>query len=166
MQLTNYLSTKNLLHSLQHGFLLGRSTVTNMLSFDGNIATIILKKHPYDILFIDFKKAFDKTPHKHVLNDLVRIEICDNALTWFETFLHGSTQQVRVGDCLSSICYVTSDAVQGATLGLTLYYILTDPLLREFTVPEKTFADDVKFIADVQQQTKAEVQAEIGKVIS
>ena len=89
MQLTNYLSTNNLQYSSQHGFISGRCTITNMLSFDATIATTISKKHPYNIISINFKKAFDKVPHQHVLNVLVRIGIRDNAFKWFETFFHG-----------------------------------------------------------------------------
>ena len=57
---------------------------------------------------------------------------------------------VHVCDCLSSICDVTSDIVQGSTPGPTLYTILTDPLLRRFSVSVDAFEYNVKFIADVQ----------------
>ena len=68
--------------------------------------------------------------------------------------------RTRAGDCLSSICDVTSGVVQSSTLAPKLSNILTGPLLRKFTVPMDTFANDV------QEQTKAEVQAEVDKVIS
>ena len=70
MQLTIFLSDHNALDQSQHGFISGRSTVTNMLHFDTAIAAILSKNHAYDVISVDFKKAFDKAPHHHVLEAL------------------------------------------------------------------------------------------------
>ena len=106
-----------------------RSTVTNMFHFDAAIAAILSKNHVYDVISVDFTKAFDKAPHHHVLEALARVGISNRALQWFGSFLSERTQQVRVGDCLPSTCDVTSGAIQSSTLGPVLYTILIDPLL-------------------------------------
>ena len=62
-QLTLFLEYNHILHQSQHGFIHGRSTLTNLLSFDNRIVDILSKGHPHDIITIDFKKAFDKASH-------------------------------------------------------------------------------------------------------
>ena len=73
----------DLLHHVQHGFTTGRSTVTHLLRFDAVVASIISsiisRNHAYDIISVDFKKAFDKAPHHHVLLALSDMEMCGAA---------------------------------------------------------------------------------------
>ena len=111
MQLTIFLTDHNALDQSQHDFTPGRSTVTNMLHFDSTIAAILSTNHAYDVISVDFKKAFDKDLNHHVLEALARVGVSNRALQWFRSFLSGRTQQVRVGDCLSSTCDVTSGTV-------------------------------------------------------
>ena len=113
----HFLTDHNALNQSQHGFTSGRSTVKNMLHFDATIAAILSKNHAYDVISVDFKKAFDKAPYHHVLEALARVCISNRALQWFGSFRSGRTQQVSIGDCLSSTCDVTSGTVQGSTLG-------------------------------------------------
>jgi hypothetical protein len=54
----------------------GRLTFTNVLHFDAAIADIISRDHAYDMVSIDFMKAFDKAPHHRVLNALSLLGIC------------------------------------------------------------------------------------------
>ena len=67
-QLVQFLSDRKLLSQAQHGFIAGRSTVTNMLTFDKYIGGYLMSKHPYNVISLDFqKKAFDKAPHAPLL---------------------------------------------------------------------------------------------------
>ena len=104
----------------QHGYTNGRSTLTNMLCFDAALADVSSRDHAYDIIAFDFKKAFDKAPHHHVLEALRKLGVCNTALKWFASFLSGRTQQVRVGSSLSTTCDVTSGILQGLRLKSTI----------------------------------------------
>ena len=86
------------------------------------------------------------------------------ALSWLRSFLTGRTQQVRLGDSLSSSVDVTSVIVQGSTLGPDLFTIFADSLLRSVSLPFDGFADDIQFLADVIVKSKSEVQAELDKI--
>jgi hypothetical protein len=105
-QLTSYLNDNNLLHHAQHGFTCGRSTVTNMLHFDAAITDAASSNHAYDVIAVDFKKAFDKAPHECVLDALKCMGVSGKAHHWFASFLQGRTQQVRVGCSLSYEYYI------------------------------------------------------------
>ena len=67
-QLTSYIYDSELLCNKQHGFTVGRSTLTNLLNCDAAIANIMLAGHSYDLLSFNFMKAFDKVPHNEVHN--------------------------------------------------------------------------------------------------
>ena len=82
-QLTLFLEDNHILHQSQYGFIHSRSTLTNLLSFDNRIADILSKGHPYDIITIDFKKAFDKASHTAIFQPLANAGIAGKTLAWF-----------------------------------------------------------------------------------
>ena len=54
-----------------------------MLCFDAALANVLSRDHAYDIIAFDFKKAFDKAPHHHVLEALRKLGAFDTTLKWF-----------------------------------------------------------------------------------
>ena len=61
----------NISHSTSlHGFLAGKSCVTQMLEFMEYITEAIDNGEVVDIVTIDFCKAFDELPHKKLLHKL------------------------------------------------------------------------------------------------
>jgi Reverse transcriptase (RNA-dependent DNA polymerase) len=164
-QLTSYLHLNNHLSAAQHGFMPGKSTVTNMVSCDAVIADIVQAGHCYDKISFDFQAAFDKAPHSCVLNALVEKGIRGKALDWYASFLRGRTQQVKVGDALSEVGTVVSGVIQGSACGPGLYTVLADTLLKRVTLPKWGFADDFKLVADVTVYSRAHVQAEVNRIV-
>ena len=165
LQLSNYLHINKLLNPFQHGFVVQRYTVTNLLVFDSFITNAASVGYPFDIVSFDFKKALDKTPHEYVIQASSNIGINGKALDWLTSFLHGRTHKVRIGDSYSRVNDVTSGVIQGSSLGPDLYTISMDSLLRHIQLPAVAFADDLKFIADVIHHTAASVQ-EDGNIVA
>jgi ribonuclease P/MRP protein subunit RPP40 len=147
-QFAPFIFDNELLCNKQHGFISGRSMLTNLLNCNATIAKIVSQHHPYDILSFDFAKAFDKAPHKLVISSLAQHGIEGKALDWLVSFLTGRTFRVRVGECYSRAADVSSGVIQGSILGPILYLFI-DSLLRKLKLPTLAFADDVKIIADV-----------------
>ena len=79
-QLVKYIDDNQLLCSRQQGFSLRRSTLTNLLDSQAKICDIVNSRHPFDILSLDFAKAFDKAPHRGVIDAATSFEICSKAL--------------------------------------------------------------------------------------
>ena len=59
---TNYLffDTKSLISQFEHGFLKGRSTVTNLLEFTIHVFRGFLARARTDVIYTDYSKAFDR----------------------------------------------------------------------------------------------------------
>ncbi len=63
----DHLEKHNLIHDSQHGFMKGKSCLTNLLSFYTRVIEAADRNENYDVLYLDFCKAFDKVPHHRLL---------------------------------------------------------------------------------------------------
>jgi hypothetical protein len=66
----DHLIKNNLLRDSQHGFMPNRSCTTNLLEFFEVVTGAVDRGDPFDIIFLDFAKAFDKVPKERLLAKL------------------------------------------------------------------------------------------------
>jgi hypothetical protein len=66
--MTQHLQTSKLIKDSQHGFLKDRSCVTNLLEFLEKATTVVNSGKGFDVIYLDFAKAFDKVPVERLLN--------------------------------------------------------------------------------------------------
>ena len=64
----DHLYSKKIIRDTQHGFTQGRSCLTNLLTFLEEVTAYVDEGSPVDVLYLDFSKAFDKVPHKRLVN--------------------------------------------------------------------------------------------------
>ena len=57
---------------------------------------------PVDVIYLDFRKAFDTVPHRRLLKKLEAYDIKGDLLTWIDNFLFGRRQRVTVNGKLST----------------------------------------------------------------
>ena len=119
----------------QHGFICGKSTLTNLLSFDARIVNYQLSEHPFDVVTFDFKKAFENVPHDKALQEFAVRCISGRELQWFASFLSERTHQIRLGDSFSCVASVSSGVVEGSVFGPDLYSIVAYSLMRRMRLP-------------------------------
>ena len=122
-------------------------------------------KTPAQRHLLRFQKAFDKASHQYIINAISQLGICGKALLWAASFFAERTQKMRVGSHYSSVCKVISGRVQGSILGLIFYVILSNSLLSLLSSRSVAYIDDFKFIVDVRNHTREDVQCEIDKVV-
>ena len=91
-----HMTSNNLISNTQHGFLPKRSCVTQLLTSMEYWTDEIRKGNPVDVLYVDFKKVFDKVPHKRLLTKLKAYEITGKLLNWIYSFLIGRKQRVTI----------------------------------------------------------------------
>ena len=58
-----------LINESQHGFMKGRSCLTNLLEYLETVTKLLDEGVPVDIIYLDFAKAFDKVPHARLLKN-------------------------------------------------------------------------------------------------
>jgi len=59
-----------------------RSCLTNLLEFLEHVTDAVDHGKPVDVTYLDFQKAFDKVPHRRLLNKLKAHGISGNILNW------------------------------------------------------------------------------------
>ena len=139
-----HLTSNGLLKSSQHGFLPGRSCLTNLLEFEHSLSSYLNDGHPCDVVYIDCAKAFDVIPHKRLIAKLEAHGISGNVLKWIEAWLSGRRQRVVLNGKSSDWTNVTSSIVQGSCLGPTLFLIYINDLDEGIRSSLLKFADDTK----------------------
>ena len=95
IDILNHLQSDNLISPDQHGFLNMRSTCTNVIECTNDWSTAMQLHQGTDIIYFDFKKAFDSVSHQKLMN-LQTFGISDNLFLWIRKFLSNRTQAVKM----------------------------------------------------------------------
>ena len=67
-----HLVKNQLLRDSQHGFLRGRSCLSNLLTFLDKVTDCVDKGIDVDVIFLDLAKAFDKVSHTRLMNKVYK----------------------------------------------------------------------------------------------
>ncbi|CAB3987353.1 Hypothetical predicted protein [Paramuricea clavata] len=145
--LRNLLSKlSHLLTSAQHGFVRGRSCITQLLSVLHDVGTALDAGDEVYVVYQDYSKAFDSVPHGRLLHKLSLFGIQGPLHAWFTDYLHSRSKRVAIEGTFSSWVPVTSGFPQGSILGpfLFLLYVNDLPDVLSNSTSIALFADDAK----------------------
>ena len=103
-------------------------------------------------IFLDWKKAFDRVPHKRLLSKLKHFGVNGCVLAWLTDFLSNRTQQVIYKGSQSLPCDVVSGVIQGSVLGPLLFNLYMIDLPKCVTSPIVQYADDSTLYRVIRSQ--------------
>ena len=132
----------------QHGFIGGRSCTSNLLEALDTIIDMMDEGLPVDVLYFDFRKAFDTVPHYRLLVKLENMGITGETLEIVGDFLSDRAMRVGVGDSFSELIRIISGVPQGSVLGPILFLLFINDLPDHIKSRILLFADDLKLIAN------------------
>ena len=127
----------------------GRLSQLQLLRVLDDLTKTLDCRRETDVIFLDFKKAFDSVPHKRLIELLKQYGIKGKTLGRINEFLLTRRQRVVISDSRSEWKDVLSGIPQGSVLGpvLIAIYIISKPN----TVKSKLFlfADDPKLYREI-----------------
>ena len=89
--IVNFLQENQLLPKNQHGFIAGRSTLSQLLNHVEEIIRTWEDGKVTDTIYLDFAKAFDKVDYGILLSKLRAIGFSGYLLKWLHSFLVART---------------------------------------------------------------------------
>ena len=166
-EIEKHVERNGLIRSSQHGFRQGRSPQTNLIEFMEKTTTWMDEGKAFDIIYLDFAKAFDVVCHKRLIVKLQAKGIDGDLLAWITDWLAGRKQRVVVEGETSECADVLSGVVQGSGLGGILFTLFIDDIDELVRALIKKFADDTKMALTVENEEQAkELQRDLDKLVA
>ena len=80
----------------QYGFIGGRSTALQLLRVLDEWSEAIDEGKDIDVVYMDYRKAFDTVPHKRLIEKVKAYGFADTIVGWLEDFVTGRNPRVPV----------------------------------------------------------------------
>ena len=150
----------------QHGFIPGKSVVTNLLDLADQVTEAFERGCQVDAVYLDMTKAFDSIDHCLLLSKLNDIGFNNSLLAWFKSYLEDRYQLVYINGVYSKKFKATSGILQGSRLGPLLFAIFINDIVLETSCSLiSLFADDCRISRVVSNlQEVSTMQSDLDRI--
>ena len=106
----------DLLTDCQHWFRSKKSCSTQLLEVIDDLTIAIENNQPVDMIFLDYKKAYDSATHQRLITKLNMHGISGTMLNWIRHFFQIDNKRLMLVTFFSKTSDVTSGVPQGSML--------------------------------------------------
>ncbi len=143
----NHMNVNNLFSVEQHGFMEGRSCLTNLLETLEFWIQALDEGYGIDTIYLDYSKAFNSVPFERLLK---KVEGMGYRGEWIREFL--TDRKMRVRGEFMEWNRVMSGVLQGSVLGPILFVLYVNDIPEGIRSLIKLFADDPKVLGKVRNE--------------
>jgi Reverse transcriptase (RNA-dependent DNA polymerase). len=160
-----YYEFKPKISHMQHGFIQNKSTTSNLLILTQQISKNLNSNIQTDVIYTDFKKAFDSVDHNILLKKLANIGCSVKLVQLFHSYLQERKLSVQYRGQISKEFVATSGVPQGANLAALLFSVYVNDLAHELKTGALLYADDMKIYRNIRNKGDAEkLQMQLDKI--
>ena len=99
--MSNHLNKHKLIKGSEHGFTKSSSCLTIILEFFEAVSDWVDEGKVVDIVYLDFKKAFDKVPHRRLFAKVRACGVAGQVDNWIANWLCDRKQRMAVSGRMS-----------------------------------------------------------------
>ena len=126
--LSKFVLEHNLISISQYGFRKYHSITQQLLLYLDRVHKSLNVNAQCDVIYLDFRKAFDSVPHNELLLKFWNVGITGNTWHWIKEYLTGRLQCVNINGFLSPSLPVISGVPQGSIFGPLYYFSYTSTI--------------------------------------
>ena len=145
-QLQHYLTDNDLFPHLQSAYRKHHSCETALLRVLNDLLSTVDAKRDAVLVLLDLSAAFDTIDHNILIQRLkIRYGLSGSVLEWFDSYIRGRNQVIKIGDSKSDPHLLLSGVPQGSVAGpqiFTLYSSPIEDIVKRYPVSGMFYADD------------------------
>lgn len=111
--ISKHIKGKKVIESVQHGFMKGKSCLTDLMAFYNKVISLMDEGRTVDFVYLDFNRAFGTVSCNILIDKLMKYGLDKWTVRWSENWLNCQAESVVISSTKSTWRLFTSDVLQG-----------------------------------------------------